>query len=232
MAFVTKSNVTDYDSADHTEMYTYDPQSDRVVCASCRPDGQPPTSDVEASRNGLFQTYDGRAFFATDESLTARDTNGGQDIYEFTEGKPQLISTGIGSASRGKGFTYGASTGLVGVTANGSDAYFSTVDVLVSQDHNGQGLKIYDARTGGGYPAERTPGKCTAADECHGPGVSPPAPLADRTSANLGKKAKPKAHKAKHKKKKAHKKKQKQRKSKKKAKAAKGNGKQGRGTRG
>jgi hypothetical protein len=185
---------------------------------------------VAASKNGLFQAYDGRVFFTTDDALVPRDTNGVQDVYEFTEGRAQLVTTGVGSVFGG--FDYGASTGFVAVSANGTDVYFATVDSLVTQDHNGSSLKIYDARTGGGFPAELTPEKCTAADECHGAGAAPPALPADRTSANLGNRAKPKAHKAKkHQKKKAHKKK-KQQKAKKTASAPSKNGKQGRAHRG
>jgi hypothetical protein len=221
MAFVTRANATGYNSAGHTEMYTYEPGSGRLSCASCRPDGLPPTSDAAASKDGLFQAYDGRVFFTTDDALVPRDTNSVQDVYEFTEGRAQLITTGVGPVFGG--FDYGASTGFVGVSANGTDVYFATVDSLVTQDHNGSSLKIYDARTGGGFPAELTPEKCTAADECHGAGAAPPALPPDRTSANLGNRAKPKAHKArKHRKKKA----------KKKASAPSKNGKQRRAHRG
>jgi hypothetical protein len=229
VSFVTRANVTGYDSGGHREMYIYEPDSGYLACASCRPDGQVPNSDVRASKNGLFQAYDGRVFFATDDSLVPRDTNNGEDIYEYTEGRPQLISTGIGISYEGIHFDYGAPPGFIGVSANGTDVYFGTFDTLVTQDHNGSSVKIYDARTGGGFPAERTPEKCLAADECHGAGPGAPTLPADRTSAQLGPKAKPKAHKAKKHKKhqKAHKKK-----SKKRAKATGGKREQGRGNRG
>ena len=63
MAFVTASPVTQYNNAGHLEMYTYDPSTAKVVCVSCIPSGAPPTSDVEASQDGLFMTNDGRTFF-------------------------------------------------------------------------------------------------------------------------------------------------------------------------
>ncbi len=217
MAFVVNSNITGYNSAGHTEMYTYDPESGRVTCASCRPDGQPPTSEVLASQNGAFQTNDGRVFFSTSDSLTPKDSDGVEDVYEFSEGRPQLISSGTGSAPPsydGYASQFSA-TGLVGVSADGTDVYFATIDTLVSQDHNGSRPKIYDARVGGGFPAERTPPDCEAADECHGPSSEPPVLPPDRTSAELGTPTKQKA--AKHKKKhKHHKKKHAKKKSQKK----------------
>lgn len=211
MAFVVKSQITGYDNAGKTEMYTYNPENGAITCASCRPDGQPPTSEVLGSQNGLFQTYDGRVFFSTKDPLVPRDTNQVEDIYEYTEGRPQLISSGIGEQFKGFNGYQGLQNaiGLVSVSANGTNAYFATTDTLVTQDHNGSAVKIYVARTGGGFPAERVDPNCTAADECHGPGVVPPALPADRTGANLGPGPKPKPHK--------HKKKQKAKKHKKKA---------------
>lgn len=202
MAFVTTSKIGAYENAGHTEMYTYLPESGKIACASCRLDGQPPTGEVLGSQNGLFQTYDGRVFFSTPDGLVPRDTNSAEDDYEFTEGRPQLISSGIGISSKGakfKGFQ-GTQTvpGVVSVSANGTDVYFAATETLVTQDHNGSAIKIYDARTGGGFPAETAPEKCEAADECHGPGIEAPTLPPDRTSSYVGngnvKKAKHKKH--------------------------------------
>ncbi len=39
---------------------------------------------------------DGRAFFATEDSLVPRDKNGDIfDVYEYVGGRPQLISSGL-----------------------------------------------------------------------------------------------------------------------------------------
>jgi hypothetical protein len=232
MAFVTTSQLTGYDNDERTEMYVFDPDTGRITCASCRPDGQPPVGEVLGSQNGLFLTNDGRVFFSSGDPLVAKDTDEVEDVYEFTEGKPWLISSGIGTEGpTGLAGVAGVVSlpGFVSVSANGTDVYFGTRDTLVSQDHNGAQLKIYDARTGGGFPAERGEPDCTAADECHGP-VTTQAPLPpDRTSANLGRQAKTKAKKHKKKHKTKHKKHHK--KNAKKRKAA-GNAKQGRNHRG
>ena len=73
-----------------------------------------------------------------------------------------------------------AMPGLVGVSADGTDVYFATYDTLVGQDRNGEALKIYDARTGGGFPFTPPVPPCVAADECHGPSSAAPADAADR----------------------------------------------------
>jgi hypothetical protein len=77
--------------------------------------------------------------------------------------------------------------GLEAVSADGTDVYFSTFDTLVPQDQNGEFIKFYDARTGGGFPFQPPPPPCKAADECHGVGsVGPPSPQVG-TGAPLGK---------------------------------------------
>jgi hypothetical protein len=207
MAFVTAGQVTGYDNAGHLEMYVYDASTQKVVCVSCIPSGAPPISDVQASQDGLFMTDDGRAFFSTEDPLVSTDTNQALDIYEYVEGRAQLISPGTGDTKQAR-LTFFAtnSPGLIGVSADGRDVYFATFDTLVRQDHNGLFLKFYDARTGGGFPAPAPPPPCSAADECHGAGSGPSA--ATRVTSNgaptNGGNAKPRATK-KHRNRKRHK---------------------------
>src|SRR5207342_3051476 len=70
--------------------------------------------------------------------------------------------------------------GLEGVSADGRDVYFTTFDTLVPQDQNGSFVKIYDARSGGGFEPAPPLAPCVAADECHGSDSSsvstPPLP--------------------------------------------------------
>ena len=100
MAFVTASPVTQYDNAGHLEMYTLRPSTGQIVCVSCNPSGAPPTSNVEASQDGLFMTNDGRTFFTTEEALVHGDTNHAEDVYEYVDGRPQLITPGTGRHAR------------------------------------------------------------------------------------------------------------------------------------
>ncbi len=101
MAFLTASKITSYENAGFLEMYTYDPATGRIHCVSCIPGGAPPTSNVEASVNGLFMTDDGRVFFSTADPLVPQDTDGIRDVYEYVEGRPQLISSGTGFKEEG-----------------------------------------------------------------------------------------------------------------------------------
>ncbi len=191
MAFITASQVTPYNNNGHLEMYTYTPESGEIHCASCNPDGQPPTADVFGSEDGLFLTNDGRVFFSTTESLVPRDTNEGEDVYEYVDGRPQLITPGTGTAVLGSTGITGSEghtevdPGLVGVSANGTDVYFSTLDTLLPEDHNGSYLKFYDARANGGFPQPTPAQPCAAAEECHGPGSEAPQLPAQGTAASL-----------------------------------------------
>lgn len=219
MALLTASKVTSYETAGHLEMYVYSPASEELSCVSCMPDGQPPATNVEASSDGIFMTEDGRVFFSTGDALVPQDTDGLRDVYEYTEGHAQLISSGTSSKDSSSSVLLGINSelftaGLVGVSENGTDAYFTTYDSLVGQDENGNKLKFYDARTNGGFPYSPPVSPCESADECHGAGTVAPEAANPSSGAALGgggnlgaevQKAKPKPKKHKKKKHKPHK---------------------------
>jgi hypothetical protein len=208
-AFVTASRLTAYDNAGKEMMYLYDADAESLTCVSCDPSGTPPANSVIASINGIFLSDDGRPFWVTADPLVPRDTNQDRDVYGYSGGRAQLITSGISEKVRkyevpGDNF-FGKSfwnrVGLVGVSADGIDVYFTTTDTLVSQDHNGKYLKMYDARTNGGFPVAAQVAPCEAADECHGatnprptlPNVTSKAVLG--TDGNVTQKKKKKAKK-------------------------------------
>jgi hypothetical protein len=182
MAFMTKSPITSYDNDGRLEMYRYNAATRSIICVSCRVDGEPPTSDAKGSINGLFLTNDGRTFFSTTEALVDRDTDGVMSAYEYVDGRPQLISSGT-EPEEGTG---NQPIGLLGVTADGVNAYITTTQTLTPQDENGAFYKIYDARSQGGFSFEKPQAPCAAADECHGDGAPTPAPPRIGSSADLG----------------------------------------------
>jgi hypothetical protein len=192
-AMVTDSRLTSYDNRGFREMYTFDPEAGQITCVSCNPSGAPPTGDVVASQGGRFMTDDGRAFFTTPDVLVPRDRDGKiLDVYEYVNGRPQLVTSGLAA----RDYTGGSETislllkpqhtGLEAVSRSGTDVFFSTYETLVSQDKNGEFVKFYDARTGGGFPNDPEPAPCAAADECHGEGSSPPASATTATGVDLG----------------------------------------------
>ena len=217
-AFLTSSRLTSYDNRGFDEVYLYKAEDETLVCASCRPDG-PPTKNVTVSVGGKFMADDGRTFFATKDSLVPRDKNGEiTDVYEYVGGRPQLISGALaGRDFTGEAKTLGLfarpeTTGLEAVSRDGQDVYFSTFATLVDEDHNGQFVKFYDARTNGGFPQPPVNAPCAAADECHGADSSPPTPPTVTSGTDLGASGNvPAEKKAKHKKSKRKKSKKKKR---------------------
>jgi hypothetical protein len=216
VGFLTAAQLTSYDNAEYKEMYTYDAETEEILCASCNPSGLPPTADVEASQNGSFMADDGRVFFATSDPLVPTDVDVFKlpDVYEYVDGRPQLISSGVAANAKapgGAGLFVAKTLGLEAVSANGIDVYFSTTDSLVPQDENGRFAKIYTARTNGGFAAPEELAPCVAADECHGPGAAAPEALqigtgSPTTGGNLTPEKTKKAKKKKAKKKKSKKK--------------------------
>jgi hypothetical protein len=165
--FTSGRSLTGYTNNGHQEIYRYDTQSNQLECASCGTTLAPAKTDTTLSSYGLNLTNDGRVFFTSREGLVLSDTNEKLDAYQWNGGlEVGKISTGRSSFD----------SRFYSVSADGRDAYFFTRDVLVPTDENGGAVKIYDARSGGGYPqsAERLP--CAASDECHGPGTPQPGP--------------------------------------------------------
>ena len=103
------------------------------------------------------------------------------DVYEWKNERLYLISTGRSATA----------TGLLSVSADGSNAYFYTRETLVSGDHNGKTVKIYTARANGGFATPPVIQECQASDECHGPGSAAPPSAALPTFQGTGGDAKP-----------------------------------------
>ena len=180
-------------TAGHTEVYRYDVSGGELNCASCTTTGEPSTADSSLASNGLSLTDDGRLFFNSGAQLTAADTDGRQDVYEFSvpglgtcsrESPSFYVGTGDCLALISSG-TSPFDSGLLSATADGTDAFFFTRDSLAPQDTNGPTMKIYDAREGGGFPFSLPEKQCQASDECHGAGSTSPGPLELSSQAGI-----------------------------------------------
>jgi hypothetical protein len=185
--FTSTLPLTEYDNAEvHREIFRFDVAAG-LDCASCNPTGERAYGQASLPLRGLGLSDDGRVFFNSDESLVDRDLNERLDAYEWESGKGiELISAG----------TSPFPASLLGISANGIDAYFFTNDTLVPEDQNGSRVKVYDARSGGGYPIFPAAVPCKASDECHGPGTqAPPAPAIKTVAGTpVGNASKPAVH--------------------------------------
>jgi hypothetical protein len=161
-------SLTGFQNQGHVEVYHYNAPTESFVCASCAITGVASTGDAVLA-DGLDVTNDGTVFFTTAEPLVLRDTNHKKDVYEFKNGQQQLVSTGISDFD----------SGLLSATADGTNVFFYTRATLAPQDENGNLMKVYDARAGGGFLVFAPPPLCAASDECHGAGTqsAPPPPI-------------------------------------------------------
>ena len=175
--FTSAKALTGFESRGHSEVFRYDAASSHLDCVSCSGTESGPRSDATLAPNGLSLADDGRVFFNSAEPLVLRDTNGRKDAYEWAKGAVQLVSPGSSPFD----------SSLLGVSSDGTDAYFFTRDTLVPQDSNGTLVKIYDARADDGYPFTPQPPPCRASDECHGAGSqAPPPPSINTISGTRG----------------------------------------------
>jgi hypothetical protein len=170
-AFASLLPLTGYDSDDRYEVFRYDAAEGQLACASCNPTNARAEGPSTLSDLGLGLADDGHVFFNSSDSIAPRDLDQRQDAYEWDGSSPQLISTG--------GSPFDSS--LLGISRDGTDAYFFTYDTLVPEDRNGTLAKIYDARAGGGFEFAPPEVPCKASDECHGAGSPAPGPLPIKT---------------------------------------------------
>ncbi len=185
------------------EVFLFDSDTAELRCVSClatggRPDGEiyvkgvvgePPLTIAsyipgwESSHHPsrVFSEDGDRIFFLSFQALEPRDVNDKQDVYQWQKvgtgdcdagassfnadagGCVRLISSGQGQQD----------SFFVDASSDGSDVFVSTVERLVAGDEDDL-VDIYDARVGGGFPAEVVSTPCEG-DDCQGDSAVPPA---------------------------------------------------------
>jgi hypothetical protein len=164
-AFVSDLALSGNNTFGFATVFRFDAASGQVGCLACdrTETGEPGLAAAsELPPNGLGLLDDGRVFFTTSAQLALNDANGRKDVYVSSGAAPILISGGSGPFD----------SALLTVANGGTDVFFFTHDVLApEEDTNGQLVKVYDARVGGGFFKLPANVSCQAADECHGPGT-------------------------------------------------------------
>jgi hypothetical protein len=166
VVFASRRPITNYPTNGHQEIYRYDTVGGELICVSCASTGARAESDASMPAAGGALSDEGTVFFTTRDPLNLRDLNDKTDIYESTPQGARLVSTGIDEFD----------SALLSASRDGKDVFFFTHDVLYSGDENGNLVKIYDARQGGGFYVPQTLPPCRASDECHGPSSESPPP--------------------------------------------------------
>lgn len=196
IVFESHADLTGYDANGRPEVFRYDSGTGQLQCVSCNPTFARASAGAwlqslhaeagsvagkEAPINS-FAVVDnlvddgGMVFFETTESLVADDSNSSLDVYEWEangvggcqrlDGCVSLISAGRGSRAS---YLYGADE-------SGRDVFFLSGDALVP-GADAEGVALYGARIGGGFPAPTEKTECRL-DSCQSSIVPPPAPPA------------------------------------------------------
>jgi len=183
------------------QYYRYDDNDRSLVCISCPPSGSSiePVSLPLVQKNepdlSLSGTSDdgSTVAFITSNPLVGADQNtpgpeanpaGGQDVYEWRDGRVLLVSDGLtrwptnGSAFEGPK--------LNGVSRSGKDVYF-TAPIQYTADALDSYRRLYDARIGGGFEFPPPPRPCPL-EVCQGTpkGAPEEAPPGTGSFAGLG----------------------------------------------
>lgn len=209
LVFRSRLRLTAYDNDGEREIYRYDAAGGEILnCISCNPTNLPPAGSaglqsipepfVGSKTQASFLTRNlsasgDRIFFDTPDQLVVTDVNGVNDVYEWE-------AKGTGSCQTeavAGGCLFLISTGTSpepsyfgDASPSGNDIFFFTEQALVMQDRDPL-QDVYDARVGGGIPAQNTsePPLCSG-ESClgtgtSGPVTSPPASVAANGSGNV-----------------------------------------------
>lgn len=185
LAFLSSISLTGYPNAGHAQVYLYESPDHRLTCVSCNPKGAAPLGPstippARAAGEGppaykpRVLSADGRRlFFDSADALVAPDTDSAADVYEWeAQGAGSCTSSGGCLALISNGRT-GADS-FLDASADGTDVFFLTPAPLDPADS--EGLDVYDARAGGGFPEPPPPAPCEG-DDCQGPALPPTDPM-------------------------------------------------------
>lgn len=137
--FTTDEQLSTADQDAATDIYARDLPSGPTTLVSGGSSSILTASFAAASTDGS------RVFFATAEGLVGSDTDGANDIYEWSGGAPILVS----SASCSPGPECGSNFNTA--SADGSRIVFSTAEQLVPEDTD-TGVDVYEQVVGSGGP--------------------------------------------------------------------------------
>jgi hypothetical protein len=206
-ARLTGYDNTDRNSGQRdAELFVYDARGNegkgRLVCASCNPGGARPAgaeyirfhaagehgpwtaARIPVSEDVLYASRvlsdnGKRVFFDAYDSLTPRDGNGREDVYEWeAPGEGTCTEAASSYSPVNGGCVELVSSGqsridseFVDATPSGNDVFFATLSSLLAQDYGL--MDIYDARVDGGLPAPVVVGAGCEGEACQSPTVPP-----------------------------------------------------------
>jgi hypothetical protein len=178
LAFMSGASLTGYDNqqAAHgdcegegqggacREVFLYDAESQRLVCASCNPTGARPVGPSSSGplnrAIGLYRPRNllenGVLFFESSDALVPNASNAHKNVYEYENGHVYAISDVTG----------GYESFFLDASPSGNDVFFATADQLLERQGTGNNLVVFDARINGGFPTPASVEPCTSGEGC------------------------------------------------------------------
>jgi hypothetical protein len=154
-----------------TEVYVYDAEAGRLVCASCDPGARPVGPSTLSGPRLSEEHYrprdlleDGALFFESKDALVPDAKAGHKNVYEYEDGEVHAISNVAG----------GYESYFLDASPNGENVFFASADKLLPEDPGGNTV-VWDARVEGGRPVTSVPVACGSVEACEPPAV--PAPV-------------------------------------------------------
>jgi hypothetical protein len=204
VGFMSSLPLTGYDNTNNDneavpELFVYEADRARILCASCSPDGAPPIlSQTEArsrpNEDGSIVSvgssgtpmYNPRwindtgtqVYFATNQALVPQDTNERDDVYEWEVDGSGGCGQAAGCVTPLSDVNSPYPAYFIEASASGEDVFFAQRASLVPRAVD-EAVKLYDARVDGGFP--ETSLSCTGTG-CQG---VPPAPPIFSTPASV-----------------------------------------------
>lgn len=165
------NSVSGSDNHGILQYYRYDDRDRSLVCVSCMPDGSvgtpvsmkmqasepigPNSTPVSDAGDFVFRTAD--PLVAADQNTNAQEPIGGDDIYEWRDGRVLLITDGLHNWPSNNGS--GVEPEIGGITPSGRDVFF-IAPVQYTADALDTYSRYYDARIGGGFEIPPPPKPC------------------------------------------------------------------------
>jgi hypothetical protein len=181
------------DTDESKDVYLYDADGNTMTRLSAGPGGGNGSFDASIA-SGLGETFSfgreplfrsitedaGEAFFTTAEKLAPGDVNPVADVYEWSNGQVDLVSSGTGETEARFG----------SVSPDGRTVLFETTATLLPADVDGGDGDLYVARKGGGFPEpEPEPSPECAEATCEAasrPRVARPSPASSAPKGREG----------------------------------------------
>jgi hypothetical protein len=169
LLLATSEKLVEADTDGHADVYRYDAADGAFSLLSRGPSGGngPFDASLTTTIEGLsiealgrlelnpFSADGGRAFFTTTERLVPDDLNESSDVYEWADGRVELLSSGRAATD----------TPFAGASAGGETVLFETSASLIPEDRDGGEFDYYAARLGGGFADPPSQTGC-GADRC------------------------------------------------------------------